>query len=304
MCLFILFCLTNFILQFYLEVLIVNRNILQKLQLFKPGITVNLICLLKSIGVRKMDYRPHISIRSLLQAGVHFGHKKNHWNPMMAKYIYGVKNKAHIIDLKQSTHYLCNALKVISTVASYKGRVLFVNTKKQSVDIVKNAAEKCGQYYVNHRWLGGMLTNWTTVSSSIKTLKKYESIISSGEEFYTKKELLDFTRKKEKLNQAIGGMRNLKRLPDILFIIDVKAHAIAIQEAKKLNIPIIAVVDTNSSPKAVDFVIPGNDDSRKSIELYCNLMSDAILAGTAESANITGASIKKIKQETKDQSIH
>jgi len=246
-----------------------------------------------------MDYKPNINIRSLLQAGVHFGHKKNHWNPMMMKYIYGVKNKSHIIDLKQSAHYLYNALKVAFTVSSYKGKVLFVNTKKQSTDVVRDAAEKCGQYYVNYRWLGGMLTNWTTVSSSIKTLKKYELILSSDEASYTKKELLDFSRKKEKLNQAIGGIRNLKRLPDILFVIDVKTHAIAIQEANKLKIPIIAVVDTNSSPEAVDFVIPGNDDSRKSIELYCTLISDAISAGSEVSSSPEETSIKKFPKESK-----
>ncbi|MSO13887.1 30S ribosomal protein S2 [Rickettsiales endosymbiont of Trichoplax sp. H2] len=248
-----------------------------------------------------MSYKPNFDIKALLEAGVHFGHRKNHWNPEMAKYIYGVKNKAHIIDLKQSAHHLYNALRVMFTVASNKGKVLFVNTKKQSTDVVKNAADKCSQYYVNHRWLGGMLTNWTTVSSSIKTLKKYEEILDSEEGLYTKKELLDFTRKKEKLEKAIGGIRNLVRLPDILFVIDVKTHAIAIQEANKLNIPVIAIVDTNSSPKGVDFVIPGNDDSRKSIKLYCNLMSEAILAGMEINLTSEGVNVKNISDKNKEK---
>ena len=250
-----------------------------------------------------MSYKPNFDIKALLEAGVHFGHRKNHWNPEMAKYIYGVKNKVHIIDLKQSAYLLYNALRVIYTVASNNGKVLFVNTKKQSTDIVKNAAEKCNQYYVNHRWLGGMLTNWTTVSSSIKTLKKYEEILDSEEGLYTKKELLDFTRKKEKLEKAIGGIRNLGGLPDILFVIDVKTHAIAIQEANKLNIPVIAVVDTNSSPKGVDFVIPGNDDSRKSIELYCNLMSEAIVAASHANSASKEVDLKKVVDKKEDVEV-
>ena len=226
-----------------------------------------------------MTFQPNFDIKTLLEAGVHFGHKKNLWNPRMEQYIYGIKNKTHVIDLYKTAPLLYNALNVIYSIASQNGRILFVNTKKQSIDITKEAASRCGQYYANYRWLGGMLTNWSTVSSSIKTLKKYEKILEEQEDNYTKKELLNFSRKKEKLEKAIGGIRNLGGIPDILFIIDVKTHAIAVQEARKLNIPIIAVVDTNSTPEGIDYVIPGNDDSRKSIELYCNLVADATLAG-------------------------
>lgn len=227
-----------------------------------------------------MTYKPDFNIKLLLDAGVHFGHKKSLWNPEMSRYIYGIKNKAHIIDLQKTTRYLYNALQIIFGIASKNGRVLFVNTKKQSTDLVKDTANRCGQYYVNHRWLGGMLTNWITISSSIKTLKNHESILMhKNTQHYTKKELLNISRKKEKLEKHIGGIRNLLGVPDVLFVIDVKTHAIAIQEAKRLNIPVIAVVDTNSSLRNIDFVIPGNDDSRKSIGLYCNLVADAVLAG-------------------------
>ena len=251
-----------------------------------------------------MSYKPNINIKNLLQVGVHFGHKKNLWNPEMSKYIYGVRNKTHIIDLQQSAHQLYMALSSIFTVAYNNGRILFVNTKKQSTDVVKNAAKRCGQYYVNHRWLGGMLTNWATVSSSIKKLKKYEEVLNSKEKKYTKKELLNFTRKKEKLEKAIGGIANLGGLPDMLFIIDVKTHVIAVQEANKLNIPVFAIVDTNSSPKGVDFVIPGNDDSRKSISLYCNLVSDAILAGIEKKFSSEQVNFKKVLNTEKNKSYN
>ena len=239
-----------------------------------------------------MTFKPNFDIKALLEAGAHFGHKKNLWNPLMQKYIYGIKNKVHIIDLQQTATMLFEALKVVHSIAARNGRILFVNTKRQSTDVVKEAASRCGQYYVNHRWLGGMLTNWSTVSSSIKTLKGYEKILEEEGNNYTKKELLTFARKKEKLERALGGMRNLGGLPDVLFVIDVKTHAIAVQEAQKLNIPIIAVVDTNSSPEGVDCVIPGNDDSRRSIELYCNLVADAALAGMQQGMENAGVSSK------------
>jgi small subunit ribosomal protein S2 len=241
----------------------------------------------------------NFNIKSLLEAGVHFGHKKNLWDPKMAKYIYGIKDKVHIIDLQKTAPLLVNALIVIESIAAQYGRLLFVNTKKQSTDIVKNAAIRCGQYYVNHRWLGGMLTNWPTVSSSIKTLKQYEKIIEEESEEYTKKEILTFTRKKEKLERAIGGIRSLGGVPDVLFVIDVKTHAIAVQEARKLKIPIIAVVDTNSNPNGIDYVIPGNDDSRKSIELYCNLVADAVLYGMQKSIDKSEVTIKKVGKTQK-----
>lgn len=250
-----------------------------------------------------MPYKPNISIKALLDAGVHFGHKKNLWNPKMDEYIYGVKNKVHIIDLQQTASQLYSALKAIFAVTSNNGKILFVNIKKQSTEVVKAAAEKCGQYYVNHRWLGGMLTNWSTISSSIKTLKGYEDILTSKQKNYTKKELLDFTRKKEKLEKAIGGIRNLSSLPDILFVIDVKTHAIAVQEARKLKIPVFGIVDTNSSVNGIDFVIPGNDDSRKSIELYCNLVADAVIHGTMHNLPSEDIELKKASN-TKEVSMN
>ncbi len=247
-----------------------------------------------------MSYKSNISVKNLLEGGVHFGHKKNLWNPEMEKYIYGVKNNVHIINLQQTAYQLYTALESICTIAANNGRILFVNTKKQSPDVVKAAAEKCGQYYVNHRWLGGMLTNWSTVSSSIKTLKECEEILNSEGANYTKKELLMFARKKEKLEKVIGGIRNLGNLPDILFIIDVKTHAIAVQEANKLNIPVFAIVDTNSSPKGVDFVIPGNDDSRKSIELYCNFVAEAVLEGIRKNFDTEEVSLQKSKNQKQE----
>jgi len=262
-----------------------------------------------------MSYKPNFTIQSLLEAGVHFGHRKNHWNPAMQRYIYGVRNKVHIIDLKQTAYHLYHALTLMAKVASNRGKILFVNTKDQSTDIIKQAADRCSQYYVNYRWLGGMLTNWSTVSSSIQTLQNYENIIEHESSSYTKKELLEFSRKKDKLEKAIGGIRTLGGLPDILFVIDVRTHAIAMREANKLNIPVVAIVDTNSSPEGVDFVIPGNDDSRKSIELYCTLMADAIVYGSnnsiLNSENVasekkhskTGINKKRLEDSIVDNSI-
>ncbi|WPX96256.1 30S ribosomal protein S2 [Candidatus Bandiella euplotis] len=254
-----------------------------------------------------MDFKVDFDIKALLEAGAHFGHKKNLWNPQMAQYIYGIKNKVHIIDLQQTASMLLEALKVVYSIAAQNGRILFVNTKKQSTDVVKEAASRCGQCYVNHRWLGGMLTNWSTISSSIKTLQNYDKIIGEQSDNYTKKELLTFARKRDKLERAIGGMRNLGGKPDVLFVIDVKTHAIAVQEAKKFNIPVIAVVDTNSSPEGIDYVIPGNDDSRRAIELYCNLVADTILAGIQKSLTSAGvdtkSSFSKMKHENSSKKI-
>jgi len=205
--------------------------------------------------------------------------KKNHWNPEMSKYIYGVRNKFHIIDLNQTSYHLYYALRVVHAIASNNGKILFVNTKKQSSDIIKNAALKCGQHYINYRWLGGTLTNWNTISTSVNSLKRYDSMINNKNLNYTKKELHNLNVKSKKLHRTIGGILNLKKLPDLLFVIDVKTHSIAINEAKKMNIPVIGIVDTNSSPKNIDFIIPGNDDSRKSTYLYSSLISDSIIEG-------------------------
>jgi len=233
-----------------------------------------------------MNYKPKVSLKDLIKVGAHYGHKKELWNPKMSPYIYGVKEKIHIINLEITALKLQEALSAIFNIAASNGRILFVNTKKQSSDIVEEAATRCGQYYINHRWLGGILTNWKTVSSSIKTLQKYEAILADKKNTNTKKELLDINRKKEKLDRAIGGIRNLGGMPDILFVNDVNMHSIAVEEALILGIPIIGIVDSNSSPDNIDYVIPANDDSRKSISFFSNIAADAIIAGMQHTANI------------------
>lgn len=236
-----------------------------------------------------MNFKVNYSIKDLLDHGVHFGHRKKLWNPKMQKYIYGVKDNVHIIDLVQTSKSLSDALSIIYNIVSKKGTVLFVNTKKQSQKIVREEALRCGHFFINNRWLGGTLTNWSTISSSIKTLQYYEDICNKYKSQYTKKEILTFTRKKLKLDRDIGGVRNMSSLPDILFVIDVKLHAIAVKEANIKGIPVVAIVDTNSSPDNVDFIIAGNDDSRKSIGFYCRLVSDTIIAAN-KSVNVTNIS--------------
>lgn len=228
------------------------------------------------------------TIRQLLEAGVHFGHKKNHWNPKMAPYIFGVRHGVHIIDLQQTAMMMHNALQTMKEVVAQNGKILFVSTKKQALEIVAENAKRCGQYYVNHRWLGGMLTNWSTVSASIKTLRAYEATLADETSSITKKERLDLSRKKDKLEKVLGGISEMNKMPSMLFVIDVETEALAITEANKLGIPVIAVVDTNSSPDGIDYIIPGNDDARKAIELYCQLASDAILEGLQESLAASG----------------
>lgn len=231
-----------------------------------------------------MNYQPKFSIKDLLNAGAHYGHKKELWDPKMNEFILGTREKIHIINLEITAVKLNEALKALFNIAAENGRILFVNTKKQSSDIVQKAAVRCGQYFINYRWLGGILTNWKTVSSSIKTLKKYEDILADENSSHTKKELLEITRKKEKLDRAIGGIRNLGGMPDIIFVNDVNMHSIAVKEALNLGIPIIGIVDTNSSPDNIDYVIPANDDSRKSISFFSNIVADAIIAGMQHTA--------------------
>lgn len=238
---------------------------------------------------------PKFSITDLLEAGVHFGHKRMRWNPKMAPYIYGVKNGIHIIDLQQTAPMLHEGLQMIYNVVKNNGKVLFVGTKKQASDIVAETAAKCGQYYVNHRWLGGMLTNWGTVSKSIKTLKDLENKSSeeNAEAFdkLTKKEKLQNSREVEKLTKYLGGIRDMGGHPHILFVIDTNKESIAIQEANKLGIPVIAIVDTNCNPDGVTLPIPGNDDSAKSITLYCNLVASTVLAGIQDSLVESGVDL-------------
>lgn len=240
-----------------------------------------------------MSKLPSITISDLLDAGVHFGHKAARWNPKMAPYIYGIRDDIHIIDLQNTAILMQVAMKQIFETVKNNGRVLFVGTKVQASDLISECAEKCGQYYINHRWLGGTLTNWGTVSKSIKKLEEYEATLADTEslESYTKKEILEITRKKDKLFRAFAGIRNMGGRPDLIVIIDTNKEHLAIEEAKKLNIPIIAIVDTNSDPDAITFPVPGNDDAIRSIKLYTDLFAGAALVGIAESLTASGVDL-------------
>lgn len=247
-----------------------------------------------------------VDIRQLLDAGVHFGHKTSRWNPKMAPYIYGIRDDVHVINLQQTVVLMDKALNVIYETVKKNGKVLFVSTKIQASEIVAEYAEKCGQYYVNHRWLGGMLTNWGTISRSIKKLEAYEKILETEEEYavYTKKEILEMTRKKDKLLKSLGGIRNIGTKPNLIVVIDTNKEHLAIQEALKLGIPIAAIVDTNSNPDNIDYPIPGNDDAIRSIKLYCSLFADAALAGVEEALVASGVDIGAMTEhEEKDRAI-
>lgn len=221
---------------------------------------------------------PVINLKNLVEAGLHYGHTTQRWNPLMAPYIFGSRNGIHIINLEKTVPLLQKAMEVARDVARSGGRILFVGTKPQAADIIREAAESCGQYYVNHRWLGGMLTNWKTVSQSIKRLKEIESTLENPQ-LMTKKEILKMRREAEKMNTVLCGVREMCGTPDLLFVIDTNKESIAIQEAMKLKIPVISVVDTNSDPRNVDYIIPGNDDAIRSIRLCCDLISASILDG-------------------------
>jgi len=220
----------------------------------------------------------NFTLKQLLEAGVHFGHQRQRWNPKMKKYIYGVKNGIHILDLTQTYGALAAALLAVRDTVAKGGRILFVGTKKQCQAPIAAAAEKCAQYYVNNRWLGGMMTNWNTVSSSIRSLKSLDEKITNPVGL-TKKEVLSLSRQRDRINRDLGGIREMGGLPSMLFVIDINREHIAIAEAKKLGIPIIAVADTNVDPDLVDYAIPGNDDAIRSVELYCDLVSRAVLEG-------------------------
>ena len=234
---------------------------------------------------------PSFSMRQLLEAGVHFGHHTRRWNPQMAPYIFGVRNGIHIIDLEQTVPSLHRALHAVRDVAAGGGRVLFVGTKRQAQDAITEAAKRCGQYYVNHRWLGGMLTNFKTISQSIKRLRELDERVTQPESGLTKRELLELTRDRDKLEQALGGIKEMGGLPDILFIIDTNKEAIAVQEANKLKIPVVAVLDSNSSPEGIAYPIPGNDDAMRAVHLYCDLVSSAVLDGLQAEAVASGVDI-------------
>ena len=234
---------------------------------------------------------PEFSMRQLLEAGVHYGHQTARWNPRMGEFIYGDRNGIHIVDLTQTVPMLDQALKVVRDTVAKGGRVLFVGTKRQAQKPIADAAERCAQYYINHRWLGGTLTNWKTISNSIQRLKQIDEVLASGAEGLTKKERLNMERDQSKLNASLGGIREMGGVPDLLFIIDVGKEDLAIAEAQKLGIPVVAVVDTNCSPKGVDYVIPGNDDAARAIALYCDLVSRAALDGMSAQLDAAGVDI-------------
>ena len=235
---------------------------------------------------------PTFTMRQLLEAGVHFGYNTRRWNPKMGPFIFGVRNGIHILDLQQTVPMLYTALNAARTVASDGGRVLFVGTKRAASDIVAESARKCGQYYVNQRWLGGMLTNWKTISQSIKTLKELEEQLS-GEalEGLTKKETLQLTRQRDKLEMALGGIKEMGGRPDLVVIIDTNKEDIAIKEAKKLGIPVVGVVDSNSNPSDIDMPIPGNDDAMRAIQLYCDLFAGAVIDGLQQDMAASGVDV-------------
>ncbi len=234
---------------------------------------------------------PEFTMRQLLEAGVHFGHHTKRWNPKMSPYIFGVRNGIHIIDLQQTMPMLYAALSAVREVTAAGGRILFVGTKRQASDLIADAAGRCGQYFVNHRWLGGTLTNWKTITASIQRLRDLDETLDTEESGLTKKELLGLTREREKLQRALGGIKEMGGLPDILFVVDTNKEAIAIKEAKKLNIPVVGIIDSNSDPDGISYAIPGNDDAIRSIALYCDLVSRAVLDGLQQEAIASGSDI-------------
>lgn len=234
---------------------------------------------------------PTFTMRQLLEAGVHFGHQTRRWNPKMAPFLFGERNNVHIIDLQQTVPMLYAAMKAVRDVAAGGGRVLFVGTKRQASDAIAGAAVRCGQYYVNHRWLGGMLTNWKTISVSIKRLREVEAQLVDEDTGLTKKERLRLQRQRDKLERALGGIKEMGGLPDIIVIVDTNKEEIAVKEAMKLNIPVVAVVDSNSDPDGVIYLVPGNDDALRAINLYCELLSGAVLDGIQEEMAATGEDV-------------
>src|SRR5262249_3613131 len=239
---------------------------------------------------------PSFTMRQLLEAGVHFGHHTRRWNPKMAPFLFGVRNGIHIIDLEQTVPMLDQAVRAVRDVAASGGRVLFVGTKRAASDKVADAAKRCGQYYVNHRWLGGMLSNWKTISGSIKRLREVDDRLTTNTSGLTKKELLMMTRDRDKLERALGGIKDMGGQPDILVVIDTIKEAIAIQEANKLGIPVVAIVDSNSNPVGVTYPVPGNDDATRAISLYCDLFAGAVLDGLQQESISSGKDIGEAEE--------
>jgi small subunit ribosomal protein S2 len=234
---------------------------------------------------------PAFTMRQLLEAGVHFGHSTRRWNPKMSPYIFGIRNGIHIMDLQQTAPLLHRAMKLVRDTVASGGRVLFVGTKRQASEHVAEAAKRCGQYYVNHRWLGGMLTNWQTVSKSIRRLRELDEMFAGETTGFTKKELLRLTRERDKLDRALGGIKEMGGQPDVMIVIDTNKEGIAVAEANKLNIPVVAVIDSNSSPDGIDFPIPGNDDALRAISTYCELICDSVLDGIQQEVVASGGDI-------------
>ena len=246
---------------------------------------------------------PEFSMRQLLEAGVHYGHQTARWNPKMGEYIYGDRNGIHILDLTQTVPMLDAALKTVRDTVAKGGRILFVGTKRQAQKPIADAAEKCAQFYMNHRWLGGTLTNWQTVSKSIQRLKQLDEVMANGAEGLTKKERLGMEREQTKLQASLGGIREMGGVPDLIFIIDVGKEDLAILEAQKLGIPVIGIVDTNNSPKGVDYVIPGNDDAARAIALYCDLISRAALDGMSAQLGAAGVDLGALEVAPVEEAV-
>lgn len=239
---------------------------------------------------------PTFTIRQLLEAGVHFGHSTRRWNPKMQPWLFGERNSVHIIDLQQTAPLLYRAMQAVEKTVAGGGRVLFVGTKRQAAPIIAEAAKRCGQYYVNHRWLGGMLTNWKTVSQSIRRLRDLENLTATKMDGLTKKEQLQLNREKDKLELVLGGIKDRGGLPDIIIIIDTNKEAIAIQEANNLNIPVVGILDSNSDPAGIDYPVPGNDDAIRAISLYSDLFSGAVLSGIQEEVVEKGGDIGEAEE--------
>ncbi|MEM9429051.1 MAG: 30S ribosomal protein S2 [Pseudomonadota bacterium] len=244
---------------------------------------------------------PEFTLRQLLEAGVHFGHQTHRWNPRMAPYIYGDRNGIHIVDLTQTVPMLDAALNIVQQTVAKGGRILFVGTKRQAQRAVAEAAEKSAQYFMNHRWLGGTLTNWKTVSASIGRLKAIDEQMDGGAEGLTKKERLNMERQQSKLQASLGGIREMGGVPDLIFVIDTNKESLAVNEAKKLGIPVIAVVDTNSNPEGIDYPIPGNDDAARAIALYCDLVARAALDGMVAQLGSAGVDLGELEEGSPEE---
>src|SRR3954471_4871230 len=240
------------------------------------------------------------TLRQLLEAGVHFGHHTRRWNPRMAPFLYGTRNQVHIIDLQQTVPMLDRALRAVRDVTAAGGRVLFVGTKRAAAEHVAESAKRCGQYYINHRWLGGTLTNWKTITGSIKRLRQIEDLLGGNTEGLTKKEVLDITRDKDKLDRALGGIKDMGGLPDILFIIDTNKEKLAVEEANKRHMPVVAVLDSNSDPTGVTYPIPGNDDAIRAISMYCDLVAGSVLDGISADAVPAGPDLGSAEEPPPD----